>query len=148
MKKIILGVFLCSVILTGSVYFLYGSISPVKDISGCYKSTIGDVADLICLNKSGKYEQFSVPLDKQVGKEMYNEALWNSFTYSNDEGVFVAASLKGFQRRNSNGRIIEVKDLDVQPHKNTFGKVVFDIYDNEKGTVTYFQVPIERDIPE
>lgn len=126
-------------LLAGFIYFQYGSISPVIDISGCYEATTDLFTDKICLNDSGKYEQFFTSSEEH-SEEKYNEATWNSFPYSNDEGNFIAGTLKGFMRRGLDGDIQDIFELDIQPHKNTFGKVIFEIgIDNARTTRVYFK---------
>ena len=121
--KIKMALILVLLLVFVSLYLFlrYGSIDPVKDITGCYSSGSEGITDTVCLYGSGRYEQITT-----VGSERkkYNESAWKSFNYTNDEGEFVAATLNDYQLSNNDG-IKSVLQLDIQPYKNMSGDVVF-----------------------
>lgn len=78
--------------------------------------------DKACQYSSGKYEQFYIINEHEV---KYNEEYWKSFSYTNDEGNFIAATLHRYAIIDLNGKVLSKVELDIQPYKNTFGKVLF-----------------------
>lgn len=125
------------IFLSVAFYLQYGNISPVEDIEGCYVAKIDEFEDKICLEKSGVFNQF---YNTPEGVKKYNESEWSSFAYSNDEERFVAATLKGFVFRGEDGDIKVLASIDIQPHRNTFGKVEFAIgRDGDRGRRVYFR---------
>lgn len=107
------------------VYFQYETIEPTSSVIGCYTSEFNGVNDRICLYEMGGFEQFqSINDDKE---EKYNTSTWDSFSYSNDEGKFIAVTLKDFILRNANNETEAIKEMDIQPRKNGFNKTIFRI---------------------
>lgn len=125
MKKIGLIFIFLVCLLFLYVYFLYGSISPVKDISGCYITREKAFHDKICLTKLGSYEQF-YSLDGKK-EEKYNSSTWGSVSISNVEGKFTIAKLHGYIYMDSNGDKSKDENLVIQPYRNSSGDVLFDV---------------------
>ncbi len=124
LKKFLIYFFsLVSIGFIGVVVMYGGWIFPVEDISGCYSLSTKKYVDKVCLYPDGRYEQ----LYSEAGSEFkkYNSNSWRSFPYSNDSGDFVAGSLNQFITRDSSGGVGEFLDIDIQPHKNMLGKVLF-----------------------
>jgi hypothetical protein len=107
------------------VFFQYESIESTPNVIGCYTSEFNDFNDHVCLYKTGEFEQFQSV--KGIKKEKYNTSTWDSFSYSNDEGDFIAVTMKGFVIINPNKETESVMDMDIQPRKNSFNKTIFRI---------------------
>lgn len=105
------------------IFIQFESIEPAPTVIGCYTSDFEGLNDHVCLYKTGKFEQFHSVKEK----EKYNTSTWDSFSYSNDEGEFIAVTLKDFImiKSNKDGEIVE--DMDIQPRKNSFNKTIFRI---------------------
>ena len=123
MKKIIIFLAVIFTFLLGFIFLTYGTVSPVKNISGCYVASSEIYMDKVCLHEDGKYEQFFAKGDSRFKKD--NEASWRSFSYGDKKEKFVGGVLNDFVIRGTEGDLRDVRELDIQPHKDTFGNVLF-----------------------
>ncbi|WP_027710443.1 hypothetical protein [Zooshikella ganghwensis] len=124
MKKLL--IYLITLALVGLIgtFVLYGGwIFPVEDISGCYTLTTKKYVDKLCLYPNGQYEQFYAESGTEF--EKYNSNTWRSFPHSNDLGDFIAGSLNQFVTRDDEGVVDSLSNIDIQPHQDIFGNVLF-----------------------
>lgn len=106
-----------------SMYFLYGDISPIDDISGCYDSPIGRAIDTVCIYPPDRIvQEFSIGGEET---QTYNESTYRSFEYSSDEGKFVAVTMMNFKVVDSNGNVVSTRTFEIQPHRNTIRRAEF-----------------------
>lgn len=124
LKKILMLFVLVAIAGFAFIFMFYGGwMFPVKDISGCYSLSTKTYVDKVCLYPNGQYEQFYAEAGSELQK--YNSNTWRSFPYSNDLGDFVAGSLNQFVTRNKSGEVESFSDIDIQPHKDMLGNVLF-----------------------
>lgn len=119
-------IFTLATVAVGFVFILMlygGPVFPIKDISGCYSYTAKTYVDRVCLYPEGQYIQFYGEIGS--GLQKYNSGSWRRFSYSNDLGEFVAGSLHQFIIRNNKGEMESRVDIDIQPHRDILGNVLF-----------------------
>lgn len=124
MKKFFVCLVIVAIFGFFFIFILYGGwIFPVKEVRGCYSFSTKKYVDRVCLYPDGRYEQFYAETGSDL--KMYNSNTWRSFSYTNDLGQFVAVSLKQFVVRDETGEVESFSNIDIQPHKDMFGNVLF-----------------------
>ena len=135
MKRIVITIAIIIGMFLLFAFLMYGDISPVDDVSGCYVSRLEKISDKICIKKSGIYEQFAIT---EGVEKKYNEGSCRTFQYSTNDDVFTAVVLYEYSLVDNQGAVTSKLELDIQPHKNSFGKVLFSVGENLARPVRYY----------